>query len=47
MTAEDFRKRIEVLSEQRAWIDNAIATLDSQLEALEMQSEPRRKSLRS
>ncbi len=37
MSAEDLRKRIEVLREQRAWIDNAIATLESQLEALEVQ----------
>jgi hypothetical protein len=37
MNAEDLRKRIKVLQEQRAWIDNAIAILESQLEALELQ----------
>jgi len=37
MSAEDLRKRIEVLQEQRAWIDNAISILESQLEDMEMQ----------
>lgn len=37
MKTDDLRKRIEVLLEQRAWIDNAITILESQLEALEMQ----------
>ena len=36
MGAEDLRKRIEVLREQKAWIDNAINTHESQLEALEI-----------
>ncbi len=32
-----------MLREQRAWIDNAIATLESQLEALEMQERAKEK----
>ena len=37
MKVEDLRKRIEVLREQRAWIDNAIAIIESQLDALEIE----------
>ena len=43
MNAEDLRKRIEVLREQRAWIDNAISILGSQLEALEIQEKAKEK----
>lgn len=43
MNAEDLRKRIEVLREQRGWIDNAISILESQLEAIEIQDKARKK----
>ncbi len=43
MSAGDLKKRIEVLREQRAWIDNAISILESQLEALEIQERAKEK----
>ncbi len=41
MKAEDLRKRIEMLREQRRWIDNAISILESQLEAFEISEKAR------
>lgn len=43
MSVEDLIKRIGVLQGQRAWIDNAIASLESQLGALEIKERAKEK----